>query len=67
MTRTNGDRSAVPEIELTDDEKKNGWTVATLEAYLADREKALAGVILHRAPVRPRWANSIYSPHRWRG
>lgn len=58
-------------IELTEDEKKNGWTVETLTAYVAERERAQAGVILfdpeYRRKPRPKWANNFYSPLRWRG
>ena len=30
------------ELELTDEEKANGWTEKTLTAYIAEREKAQA-------------------------
>lgn len=58
------------DIELTDDERKNGWTEATLKAYVVDRERAQAGIVMfnpdYRQPARPRWANSSYDPLRWR-
>ena len=57
----------MPDIELTDAERKNGWTEATLKAYLADRERAQADVILNRDPPKPKWANSLYDPLKlWR-
>ena len=60
----------MPDLELTDEEKANGWTEATLAAYLAEREKAQAGVVMfdpeYRKPQRPKWANNLYRPLRWR-
>ena len=53
-------------VELTEEERKNGWTEKALEAYLAEREKAQAEVVLNRLPARPRWANNRYDPLRWR-
>ena len=57
-------------VDLTDEEKKNGWTSEKLEKYLVDREKAQSGVILfhpdHRKPPRPKWANNSYNPLQWR-
>lgn len=57
-------------LELTDEEKANGWTEETLAAYLEERERAQAGVIMfdpeHRKSPRPRWANNRYRPIRWR-
>ena len=53
-------------IELTDEECKNGWTEKSLQKYLDEREKAQSGVIMDRKPQRPRFANSRYSPLRWR-
>ena len=55
------------DIELTEEERRNGWTEETLQAYVAEREKAQATAVLDRQPSRPRWANSLYSPMRWRG
>ena len=54
------------DIELTDEELRNGWTEASLKAYLAERERAQAVSILERKKPRPRWANNGYSPHFWR-
>ena len=56
----------MPDLQLTDDERANGWTEVTLKAYLADRERAQADVVLNRDPPKPRWANSLYNPLRWR-
>ncbi len=60
----------MPDIELTDEERKNGWTVEKLAAYVKEREQAQAGVVMfnpdHRKPRRPRWANNRYNPMRWR-
>lgn len=59
------------DIELTDEERANGWSKKALETYVEDRERAQAGVVMfnpdYRKPVRPKWANSLYSPLRWRG
>lgn len=58
-------------LELTDEERANGWTEETLTAYLNERERAQAGVVMfdpdYRQPQRPRWANNRYHPHFWRG
>ena len=57
-------------IELTDEEKKNGWTPEKLEKYITSREKAQSGVVLfhpdHRRPQKPAFANNEYSPLKWR-
>ena len=53
-------------IDLTDEEKKNGWTEESLEAYFKDREKAQAVVVLADRRQRPRFANNSYSPLQWR-
>jgi phytoene/squalene synthetase len=53
-------------IELTDEERKNGWTEESLAKYLADREKAQSARVLDRSPTLPKWANSQYDPMRWR-
>ena len=60
----------MPDIELTDEERANGWTEETLTAYIAEREKAQAGVVMfdpeYRKPQRPKWANNRYNPLHWR-
>ena len=58
-------------IEPTDNELKGGWTKETLAEYLAERERAQAGVVMfnpdYRKPQRAKWANNRYNPMRWRG
>ena len=46
----------MPELELTDEERKRGWTEKTLAEYLAERTRAQAGVI--RCRLRP-WACTV--------
>lgn len=53
-------------IELTAEEKKNGWTEESLEKYFKDREKAQAAVVLSDKQQRSRYANNKYSPLQWR-
>ena len=59
----------MPEIELTDDERANGWDEKSLAAYVKEREQAQAGVVMfdpeHRAMPKPRWANNGYDPMRF--
>ena len=59
----------MPDIELTDEERRNGWTPETLTAYLAERERAQAGVVMfdpeYRKPPRPKWANNSYNPMKF--
>ena len=66
--RINGDN--MRDIELTDEERANGWDEKTLNAYIAEREKAQAGIIMfnpeYRRPQKPKWANTSYNPMRWR-
>lgn len=53
------------EIELTDDDRRNGWTVETLQMYLQEREQAAS---LKIAPERPKRIMRIeheYDPHKW--
>ncbi len=59
-------------VQPTPDEAANGWTAETLTEYLAEcvagQTLAIDPHSLHsRAARRPRWANSAYSPMRWRG
>ena len=62
--------AAAPElIEPTTEEAANGWTAESLTEYVAERRKAgteLALRMFDRRQHRPRWANSKYSPHKWR-
>ena len=53
-------------IDLTDEERKNGWTEKSLQKYLDEREKAQTAAILDRPAPRPRFANNKYNPLRWR-
>ncbi len=57
------------EVELTDDERKNGWTEETLAAYVAERERAQHGKVIFdpefRRPPKPKWANNTYSVMRF--
>ena len=57
------------DIELTDEEAKNGWTEEALAAYVAERERAQAGVVMfdpeYRQPQRPKWANNRYDPMKF--
>jgi len=58
----------MPEIEPTDDERRNGWTAETLAEYLASRQAALD--VDPNSPQRrhrPEVQNHAYNPHRWRG
>ena len=59
----------MPEIQITDEERANGWTEETLAAYVAERERAQAGVVMfdpeHRQPPRARWANNSYDPMKF--
>ena len=62
--------AAAPElIQPTEDEARNGWDAESLTAYLPERSAAQSDrllAIFNRRPSRPRWANSRYSPFRWR-
>lgn len=53
-------------VEPTAEEARNGWDAEGLTAYLAERDRAQADTVLHRAPPKPRFANSKYNPMRWR-
>ena len=52
-------------VDLTDDERANGWTEETLATYLKERDKAQTQTVLYRAPEKPRWANSHYDPMKF--
>ena len=60
-----------PAPEPTDAETANGWTAETLAAYNAESDKRAMEIVTAsmegRLRARPRWANSKYSPLRWRG
>jgi hypothetical protein len=55
----------------TPEEAANGWTRESLALYLAERERAAAGVIAFDPAVRQRRKatvqNSSYRRMRWRG
>ena len=61
----------MPDPELTDEERTNGWTEESLRAYVEQRERAQAGVVMfepeYRRVPRRQWANNRYDPMRWRG
>jgi hypothetical protein len=53
----------------TPEEKKNGWTEASLSKYVAEREKAQSTALDITSPQRrkrPTEQNHRYSPLRWR-
>ena len=56
---------------LTGADETNGWTPETLAAYRAESDARAMAVVAAsmegRLRPRPRWANSGYSPLRWRG
>ncbi len=58
-------------VDLTDAEEANGWTPEGLAKYRADADARamnfVAASMEGRLRPRPRWANSQYSPLRWRG
>ena len=65
-------------VQPTKGELKNGWTPEKLTAYMKERDKANAGVVLfgtytmhgethqYREPPKPNSQNNKYSPLRWR-
>jgi hypothetical protein len=61
-----------PVVDLSAAEEANGWTPEALAKYHAeshDRAMAVVAASMEakRRGPRPRWANSQYSPLRWRG
>ncbi len=60
-----------PVVDMTDAEEANGWTPEALAEYHAESDaRAMARIAASmegRLRPRPRWANSNYSPLRWRG
>ena len=60
-------QSVTPSPLPTFAERRNGWNEEALAAYLAERERAQADVVLRRPPARPAAANGRYNPKRWRG
>lgn len=57
----------LPSPVPTGAERRNGWNEQSLAAYLAERERAQADVVLRRPPARPATTNGRYNPKRWRG
>ena len=60
-----------PAAECSDAESANGWTPKALAAYHTESDARAAAIIEAsmdrlRRPSRPKWANSKYSPFRWR-
>ena len=60
-----------PADDLTEAEEANGWLPETLAAYRAESDARCMAVVAasmegRLRPPRPRWANSRYSPLRWR-
>lgn len=55
--------------ELTDAQRKAGWTEENLAAYERERDAAQSGVIYfdpeYRRAPRPKWANSSYRIFDW--
>ena len=60
-----------PAADLSDEDEVNGWTPETLAAYRAESDARAMAIVAAsmegRLRPRPRWANSNYSPLRWRG
>jgi len=57
--------------DLSDAEVANGWTPETLAEYHSESDARASTIVAAsmdrlRRPSRPRWANSKYSPFRWR-
>ena len=52
-------------IELSMDEKRNGWTKESLARYQKEREKANSESISKARIVKPKMQQS-YRPLRWR-
>ena len=52
-------------------DEASGWTVEALAAYRAEADARAMAIVAANMdarlrPRKPRWANSQYSPHRWR-
>ena len=52
-------------VELTEADKKNGWTQAALEKYHKEREEVTSRKILDPKKVKPA-AQRGYNPLKWR-
>jgi hypothetical protein len=56
-------------VELTEEDKLNGWTEDTLRTYLMGREESQMRFIFDnkRKLKRPMTQNHRYNPHKWHG
>jgi hypothetical protein len=56
------------QFEPTEDEKKNGWTKKSLNAYLKKRHSSQYRSVYdeERQATPPTRQNNNYNPHRWR-
>ena len=58
-------------VGMTEAERKGGWTPETLAEYRAESDARAMAIVAAsmegKFRPRPRWANSRYSPLRWRG
>ena len=54
--------------EPTEDEKKQGWTKASLNKYLKEREMAQFNDLYEdiKMPTPTVLQNNRYNPHKWR-
>lgn len=53
-------------MKPTPEEERNGWTEATLTAYLNKHETSIEERIFKKPKIKPSRANSKYSPFNWR-
>ncbi len=54
-------------IQVTDDERHNGWTEETSAQYRGEMQRIEREMVFTGGPKQPARANSKYRPHRWRG
>lgn len=55
-------------IELTEEDKLNGWTEDTLRTYFKGREEAqMRFIFSKRTKKKPMSQNHRYNPHKWHG
>lgn len=52
-------------VKATDEEKKNGWTDESLNAYRMERERASFMSVYIKPVKRPSVQNHRYSPFKW--
>jgi len=53
-------------VKATEDEKRNGWTDETLNAYRRERDQASFMTVYFKEPKRPSVQNHRYHPQKWR-